>query len=67
MTTVTNQLHNILALPMHNLLSEQAEQYTIDLSVQALFNGIIMTELPDNDAWTKSTKPTKAVTKLSKC
>jgi hypothetical protein len=54
MTAVANHVHEILALPMHTLLCEQAERYDIDLSVPALFNGIITTELPNDEAWTQA-------------
>jgi hypothetical protein len=54
MTAVANCVQEILASPMHTLLCEQAERYDIDLSVPALFNGIITTELPNDEAWTQA-------------
>jgi hypothetical protein len=54
MAAITKQLQKIIMLPMHNLLSAQADRYDIDLLVPALFNGIITTQLPTDDAWTQA-------------
>jgi hypothetical protein len=33
------------------IIGAQSEQYNLDLSVSALFNGVIVTDFPDDDAW----------------
>jgi hypothetical protein len=52
MAAITNHLELLLTKPMHTLLTTQAERYDVDLSVPALFNGIISTELPNDHTWT---------------
>jgi hypothetical protein len=52
MAAICSKLQEIINKPLQGLLSAQSERYNINLSVPALFNGIIATELPTDDAWT---------------
>jgi hypothetical protein len=51
MTAITTKLQEIITIPINALLTAQAERYDIDLSIPALFNGIIATDLPQDGAW----------------
>jgi hypothetical protein len=50
-TAITTKLQEIITIPINALLTAQAERYDIDLSIPALFNGIIATDLPQDGAW----------------
>jgi hypothetical protein len=51
MTVVATKLQEMVASPTNEILAMQSEQYNIDLSIPALFSGIIATDLQQDESW----------------
>jgi hypothetical protein len=45
MAAVATRLQEIMTNPINAMLTLQSEQYSINLSIAALFNGVISTDL----------------------
>jgi hypothetical protein len=54
MSAVADMLQELVHIPSVTSLTNQSERYDLDLSVSALFNGVISTNLPQDDDWSRA-------------